>query len=175
METPNRLATVRLALAVFSSWDGSNFFATLELERADVEDLLRRASVFRAAQNMDRKLYQMTYSDYTPEFFESGKDMDGDDIVPDVELDDASARLDGIFTDGEYPEDGFRDVPEGLPESGNVRFEYSRLVVADALSRVAPDAVEYHWEVGIKHVDGIVFETVTLAEGDVKALLGRLV
>jgi hypothetical protein len=82
-------------------------------------------------------------------------------------------RSEAIFEEGDYPEDGFDDAPEDLPESGNVRADYSILCVADAMRPAKPGAVDYHWVVCLKHTD-VEVSTCDLEEDDLRALLERL-
>jgi hypothetical protein len=168
METPRKSASVRLMLSVSGGGDAFGpFFATLDLGRADIAQLLGRAAAFREAKETMGDLYQMTYFDYAPEFFESGDMADATDNPADDD------RLTAIFDEGDYPEDGFEDAPEGLPESGNVRRDYCKLIVADAMMPTKPGAVDYHWVACIKHTDTEI-ATCDLDEDDLRDLLGRL-
>jgi hypothetical protein len=168
METPHKSASVRLMLSVSGGGDAFGpFFAALELDRTAIAQLLGRAAAFREARETMGDLYQMTYFDYMPEFFESG------DMAASTGSREDEDRITAIFDEGDYPEDGFEDAPEGLPESGNVRRDYCKLVVADAMLPPRPGAVDYHWEACIKHTDTEI-STCDLAEDDLRALLDRL-
>jgi hypothetical protein len=167
MVTTSRTDSITLLLAVHGG--GGAFgpaFAALALDRAGVERLLRAADVFRAGQELAAELYQTTYFDYTPDFFESGK------VDEDWPTDEAG-RIADLFEDEEYPSDGFIEVTPGLPETGSVRLDYSRLIVADALNQNRPGQVDYRWEACVKHTDAEIY-TDELKEEDLRALLGRL-
>jgi hypothetical protein len=80
METPSKTASVRLMLSVSGGGDAFGpFFATLELDRIGIAQLLGRAKAYREARETAGDLYQMTYFDYMPEFFESGDLAEHDD------------------------------------------------------------------------------------------------
>jgi hypothetical protein len=167
---------VRLIMAVHGGGDLGPFFATLSLDKPFVELLLRRADIFRAAHKLGRDagdaagndLYQTTYFDYSPQFFESGRDEK--DFPPEY-----NERVSEIFEDEGYPTDGLREVMPSdgdIPEDGNVRTDYSKLIIS-AMSQTRPGQVDFRWEACIKHTD-LEISTADLTEEAVRALLGRL-
>jgi hypothetical protein len=171
---------IHLMLPVSGGGDAFGpFFATLALDRDGVESLLRKADIFRAAHALNRKagdppgndLYQITYFDYLPEFYESGKHKECEGSPEEA------ARLEDVFDNEDYPtsdgEDHFRDAPEGLPEHGSARLDYCKLIVVGSMARERPDKVDFHWVACIKHTDEEI-ETGELKEEDIRALLGRL-
>jgi hypothetical protein len=166
----NSPTAITLMLGVSGGGDFGPFFAAVTLDRIAVEMLLHRADVFRAAHRLDDKLYMTTYFDYSPEFYESNWDNAEDFGTPEQ-----VARVKAIFEDGDYPDNAEtppRDAPDDLPE-GNVRVDYSKLIVAGSMSQLRPGQVDYNWVASIKHTD-IEIETSELKEEDIRALLGRL-
>jgi hypothetical protein len=176
----NLVREVRLIMSVHGGGDAFGpFFATLTLDKPFVELLLRRADIFRAAHKMGRDagevagndLYQTTYFDYSPQFFESGKSLDPDS----ADSPEARARLEEIFEEETYPTDGLREVmPDDgdIPEDGTVRLDYCKMIIS-AMSQSRPGQVDYRWEACIKHTDEEI-STADLTEEAVRALLGRL-
>lgn len=146
------------------------FFAVLSLGKFAVERLMRRADVFRVAKKLEHELYQTTYFDYSPEFYESRSSQDpNEDFPPEY-----NKKLEEIFEDEDYPTDGIREVePTKVPGQGNVRLDYSKLIITGSLSNERPDMVDFHWEACIKHTD-VEITTAEVTEEVIRALLGRL-
>ena len=165
----NEPKEITLMLSVSGGGDAFGpFFATLTLNRASIEKLLNRADVFHAGHKLDLELYQTTYFDYMPEFIESGKSWDSESAASDKE------KVEEIFDEERYPTDGWRPAAPGeVPETGNVRRDYCKLVVAGSMSQERPGMVDYHWVACIKHTS-IEIETCEMKEEELRALLGQL-
>ena len=215
---------ITLMLSVSGGGDAFGpFFAAVSLDRAAIEQLLRRANVHKVAHKMESELYQTTYFDYTPEFFESGHSTDPDDSIspedakkvvsifgddlddaddllcaecgnPMIVLEDETTRhlipgSDGPDYDHDmdeahvarvpdederYPGDGWRRAKPGeVPEQGNVRRDYCKLMVAGSMSESRPGMVDFRWIACIKHTNCEI-ETCELKEEDIRELLGVL-
>lgn len=160
-------AEITLMLSVSGGGDAFGpFFVSLVLNKVEVEHLLRRADIHRAAKKLDSELYQTTYFDYGPEFFES--DKTAEEGLTDAE------KLAEIFEDEDYPTDGIREVESGkVPERGNVRLDFCKLMIVGSMSYSRPDMVDFHWEACIKHTD-VEITTVEITEEVIRALLARL-
>jgi hypothetical protein len=162
---------ITLALSVTGGGDAFGpFFATLVLDKVGVEQLLRRADVYRVAKGLEPELYQMTYFDYQPEFFESKASLDPDpDFPPEY-----SAKLEAIFEEEDYPTDGLDEIEaDKFPEGGNVRRDYCKLMIAGSFSEQRPGMVDFHWIACIKHTD-VEINTAEVTEEVIRAMLGRL-
>ena len=158
---------IMLLLSVSGGGDAFGpFFASLSLNKIEVEHLLRRADIYRVAKRLDPELYQTTYFNYGPEFFESGRD---DDVShEDVE------KLGEIFGEERYPADGIREAAPGeVPDKSNMRLDYCKLMIAGSMSNDRPDKVDFRWIACIKHTD-MEIETAEVTEEVIRALLARL-
>jgi hypothetical protein len=167
MPTPtNDPIEVQLLLSVSGGGDLGPFFALLNLNRIEVEQLIRRADHHRVVKKLDTNLYQTTYFDYLPEFFEMGRT---EDVSPEE-----IKQLEEIFEDERYPTDGIREAAPGeVPGEGTVRLDYCKLMIAGSLSSTRPDKVDFHWEACIKHTD-VEITTAEVTEEVIRALLARL-
>ena len=163
---------VTLMLAVHGGGDAFGpFFATLILTRSDVEQLIRRADLHRAAKNLDPELYQTTYFDYTPNFYESKKSLDADDSTEF--LPEYVEKLDAIFEDEDYTTEGVDEIDdEKVPRCTNMRLDYCKLQISSVTNRENVK-VDFHWVACIKHTD-VEIDTDDLTEEVVQALLGKL-
>jgi hypothetical protein len=163
---PNDPIEVTLLLSVSGGGELGPFFASLNLDKVEVEHLLRRADIHRAAKKLDTELYQTTYFNYGPEFFEQGRI---EDVLPEE-----IKKLEEIFEDERYPTDGIREAEPGeVPGSGTVRLDYCKLMIAGSMSHNRPDMVDFHWEACIKHTD-VEISTAEITEEVIRALLSRL-
>lgn len=160
---------VTLMLAVHGGGEAFGpFCAMLNLNRAEVERMLRRADVCRVNKKLDPELARIEYYEYAPEFYEGVTRREGD-----VPLADAQ-KIAKIFEDEDYPADGLREAkPDELPEQGNVRLDYCKLVIVSSVAYERPDMVDFHWVACIKHTSEEI-ETCEITEEVVRALLGRL-
>jgi hypothetical protein len=166
MPTTNDPNEVTLLLSVSGGGDLGPFFASLNLNKVEVEHLLRRADIHRAAKKLDTELYQTTYFNYGPEFFEQGR-------TEDVSPEDIK-KLEEFFDDERYPTDGIREAAPGeVPGSGTVRLDYCKLIIAGSLSSGRPDMADFNWEACIKHTD-VEIRTAEVTEEVIRALLARL-
>jgi hypothetical protein len=165
MPTTNDLSEVTLLLSVSGGGDLGPFCAALTVNKVEVEQLLRRADIHRAAKKLDTELYQTTYFNYGIEIFEQGR-------TEDVSPEDIK-KLEEFFDDERYPTDGIREAAPGeVPGSGTVRLDYCKLMVA-GLSSGRPDMVDFHWEACVKHTD-VEISTAEITEEVIRALLARL-
>jgi hypothetical protein len=159
---------IRLMMSVSGGKDLGPHFATLILNRAMVEELLRRAGSYRVHKKLDPKLYHHTYFDpLMIEVFQADEERD-------VTAEDAE-QIKEIFEDDRYPKDGdLREaMPGDVPDNGNVRLECDELIVTGSMAGERPDMVDFRWEAYIKHTD-LMLSTCDLTEEVVRALLARL-
>lgn len=162
MPTTTDSKVIHLGLSVSGGGDAFGpFFAVLTLTREKVERLLIKADLFRNALALDDDLYQMTWFDYSPNFCEAN--WDGED-----------APIGRIFEDEDYPAEGFVEFPpEKVPGDGNVRFDYCKLIVANALDPCRPGQVNVYWKGCIKHTNEEI-ATCEIEEERLRGLLARL-
>jgi hypothetical protein len=163
MATTTDSKVIHLGLAVFGGGEAFGpFFAVLTLTREKLEWLLTRADLFRNALALDNRLYQMTWFDYSPDFCETNWD-DGDE----------DELIEQIFEDEDYPDEGFVEFPPAkVPEQGNVRFDYCKLIVANALDSRRPGQVDFYWKGCIKHTNEEI-ATCEIEEERLRELLAR--
>jgi hypothetical protein len=182
MATTTDSKAIHLGLSVSGGGEAFGpFFAVLTLTRKKVEWLLTRADLFRNALALDDRLYQMTWFDHSPDFCEKGMggyiDWDAEDEDPnevDPDVDEDCGRIARIFNNRTYPNVNFVEFPaDQVPEQGNVRLDYCKLIAANSFNPLRPDRVDFHWEACIKHTSEEI-ETCNIEEEQLRELLARL-